>query len=198
MESSLEQLRSARQQRGLSQTEVANRIGTTQSAIARLEATASDPRLSTVERYAEAIGLRLTVTSDGSTSLRQTAGAIQASLGRDDPSEALRHIIQFIDDVRRLDPGLRRQAVLVEPEPTGDRRWDALLAGIAEYASLTFGFAVPGWTAAPSRFLTRFWFVIEDILRRPAPGLAALAFVSSPPPLAARGVFLDRESLVSV
>lgn len=41
---------------GLSQTEVAARMGTSQSAVARLEASAGDVRLSTVERYAAAVG----------------------------------------------------------------------------------------------------------------------------------------------
>jgi transcriptional regulator with XRE-family HTH domain len=41
---------------GLSQTEVAARMGTSQSAVARLEAVAGDVRLSTLERYAEAVG----------------------------------------------------------------------------------------------------------------------------------------------
>jgi len=40
---------------GLSQTVVAARMGTSQSAIARLEAGRSDPRLSTLERYAAAL-----------------------------------------------------------------------------------------------------------------------------------------------
>lgn len=97
-----------------------------------------------------------------------------------------------------MDAESRAGAVRGEPDPVGDRRWDALLAGTAEYACRLFNLAVPGWTAAPGRFLHRFWFVIEDIIGRPAPGLAAMAFVSSPPPLANRGVFLDRASLVSV
>ena len=41
---------------GLSQTEVAARMGTSQSAVARLESGASDIRLSTLERYAAAVG----------------------------------------------------------------------------------------------------------------------------------------------
>lgn len=41
---------------GLSQTEVAARMGTSQSAVARLEAGAADIRLSTLERYAAALG----------------------------------------------------------------------------------------------------------------------------------------------
>lgn len=41
---------------GLTQTEVAARMGTSQSAVARVEAGGSDVRLSTVERYAAAVG----------------------------------------------------------------------------------------------------------------------------------------------
>jgi transcriptional regulator with XRE-family HTH domain len=41
---------------GLSQTEVAARMGTSQSAVARLESGATDVRASTLERYAAAIG----------------------------------------------------------------------------------------------------------------------------------------------
>jgi predicted transcriptional regulator len=44
---------------GLSQTEVAARMGTSQSAVARLESGAADLRLSTLERYAEAIDQQL-------------------------------------------------------------------------------------------------------------------------------------------
>ncbi len=44
---------------GLSQTEVAARMGTSQSAVARLESGLADLRLSTLERYAAAIGQRL-------------------------------------------------------------------------------------------------------------------------------------------
>jgi transcriptional regulator with XRE-family HTH domain len=40
---------------GLSQTEVAARMGTSQSAVARLESARSDVRLSTLERYAAAL-----------------------------------------------------------------------------------------------------------------------------------------------
>lgn len=41
---------------GLSQTEVAARMGTSQSAVARLESGTADLRLSTLERYAAALG----------------------------------------------------------------------------------------------------------------------------------------------
>ena len=41
---------------GLTQTEVAARMGTSQSAVARIESGDADVRLSTLERYAAALG----------------------------------------------------------------------------------------------------------------------------------------------
>lgn len=54
-----EELADQRRALGLSQTQVAARMGTSQSAVARLEAGASDTLVSTLERYAEALGGRL-------------------------------------------------------------------------------------------------------------------------------------------
>ncbi|MDA8283011.1 MAG: helix-turn-helix domain-containing protein [Actinomycetota bacterium] len=51
-----QELVSRRVQLGLSQTEVAARMGTSQSAVARLESGTADLRLSTLERYAAALG----------------------------------------------------------------------------------------------------------------------------------------------
>jgi transcriptional regulator with XRE-family HTH domain len=48
-----------RRRLGLSQTEVAARMATSQSAVARLERGAADLRLSTLQRYAAAIGCDL-------------------------------------------------------------------------------------------------------------------------------------------
>ncbi|HSZ39220.1 MAG TPA: helix-turn-helix transcriptional regulator [Trebonia sp.] len=50
---------------GLSQTEVAARMGTSQSAVARLESGTTDVRASTLERYAAAIGGEITWRLDG-------------------------------------------------------------------------------------------------------------------------------------
>ena len=55
----LRSLADRRRKLGLSQTLVAARMGTSQSALARLEAGESDPRISTVERYALAVGQEL-------------------------------------------------------------------------------------------------------------------------------------------
>ena len=55
----IERLVERRRELGLSQTDVAARMGTSQSAVARLEAARSDTRVSTLERYATALGSSL-------------------------------------------------------------------------------------------------------------------------------------------
>jgi len=54
-----DELADRRRALGLSQTEVAARMGTSQSAVARIETGGSDVLLSTVDRYATALGRRL-------------------------------------------------------------------------------------------------------------------------------------------
>jgi ribosome-binding protein aMBF1 (putative translation factor) len=54
------ELAGRRQAAGLSQTEIAARMGTSQSAVARLESGTADVRASTLERYAAAVGGQIT------------------------------------------------------------------------------------------------------------------------------------------
>ena len=55
----LRALAEERRTRGLSRTVIAARMGTSEAAVARLEAGEVDPRLSTIERFADALGKRL-------------------------------------------------------------------------------------------------------------------------------------------
>jgi len=59
----LDEVLKARVESGLTQAEVAERVGTTQSAIARLESSAPkhSPSIATLQRYAKALGYRLEV-----------------------------------------------------------------------------------------------------------------------------------------
>jgi transcriptional regulator with XRE-family HTH domain len=57
----LAELVAERRAAGLSQAEVADRMGTSQPAVARVEAGAVDVRLSTLQRYAAAVGRQLEV-----------------------------------------------------------------------------------------------------------------------------------------
>ena len=53
------ELIAARARAGLTQSEVAQRMGTTQSAVARLEGGKAAPSIRSLQRYAQAIGCRL-------------------------------------------------------------------------------------------------------------------------------------------
>lgn len=55
------QVREMREAHGLSQRQLAERMRTTQSVIARLEAGGSKPSMSTLERVAEALGSSLDI-----------------------------------------------------------------------------------------------------------------------------------------
>jgi ribosome-binding protein aMBF1 (putative translation factor) len=52
-------LRQARERAGVTQTTIAKKLHTKKSAISRIENHAEDIRLSTLEKYARALGLRL-------------------------------------------------------------------------------------------------------------------------------------------
>jgi DNA-binding XRE family transcriptional regulator len=54
-------LRQAREAAGLTQGEVAERLQTKKSAISRIENHADDVRLSTIRRYAEAVGATIRI-----------------------------------------------------------------------------------------------------------------------------------------
>lgn len=66
------EIRRLRETRGLSQRELAEKVGTTQSAIARLEAGNISPSLPTLDRIADALGAELTVAF---TDLKHLTGA---------------------------------------------------------------------------------------------------------------------------
>jgi transcriptional regulator with XRE-family HTH domain len=52
----------ARARSGLTQAQIAEKMGTTQSAVARLESGKAKPSFSTLEKYAAATGSRLSIT----------------------------------------------------------------------------------------------------------------------------------------
>src|SRR5438552_2504819 len=75
----LDEILRARAATGLSQADVAARIGTTQSAVARLESAAGkhSPSIATLQRYASALGYRVQVrlVKEPASSYRVNKGA---------------------------------------------------------------------------------------------------------------------------
>lgn len=103
--------------------------------------------------------------------------------------EMLRLVRQFVVDVDR-DPNA--SMIAAEPATTGDRRWDALVAGVVEDVAYRHRLPTPAWTRHPSRYLDEWWFVTDVRALRP------WALKESPPAVANHGVFIRRASLVNV
>src|SRR5579884_3026210 len=93
-------IRDARRGAGLSQAALASRLGTTQSAIARLERDATSPRVATVERALAACSRRLELGSrPWQPSVDETLVARMLSLPA---GERIKGFERTYDDVRRL------------------------------------------------------------------------------------------------
>jgi hypothetical protein len=89
----------------------------------------------------------------------ETAIQVRRCLVVPDEHEALRWVALFIAEFKRLAPKDQVGTVADEPPPTGDRRWDAMLAGVVEQLCFEQGLAIPSWVMQPGRFLDRGVFV---------------------------------------
>ena len=115
------QLAEQRQAAGLSQTEVAALMGTSQSAVARIESGTADVRASTLERYAAAVGSQIAWHLDHP--------AERAEGTQETPSRMTQHAPTSHCRARRPARGIpaypaptRDQACRVWPDPKADWR----------------------------------------------------------------------------
>jgi len=86
----LRSLADRRRELGLSQTAVAARMGTSQSALARLEGGEADPRITTVQRYALAMGEELAHRRVAARKVSRSVRAKAGSILLEDASSELR------------------------------------------------------------------------------------------------------------
>lgn len=99
-------LREARESAGLTQAELAARLGTNQSSVARLESPRSNPRLSTLQRALAATGNQLELKLQAATYPGIDESMIRASLART-PAERLATFTGAYRGLRRLAPTVR-------------------------------------------------------------------------------------------
>jgi len=150
---------------GLSQRRIAALTGRSQPEIGRLLSEVNGPA-------------RAWMTARGA------AEAIKAELEQGDEDFALRTLIGAINDFRGLrDPGEIRD-FLRRPRPTGDRRWDTLLAASVGRACRKRALTAPKWTRrAP---LESWWFPSEG-----GGLLAARTMSRTPIDFSRLGIWLD-------
>ncbi len=71
---------------------------------------------------------------------------------------------EFLEEYRWAPADSRVDLLADEPGPTGDARWDALLAALAEHLLAQADLAPPAWVEA--RVLRRAWFPAELAIHR--------------------------------
>ncbi len=152
-------------QRGLSQRRIAELTSRSQPEVSRLLREIGSPA-------------RTWLTA------RLAAEAIKDELQRGDEDFALRTLVGAINDFRGLSQPVEIQEFLRRPRPTGDRRWDTLIAAAIAQACRRRGVPAPKWTRrAP---LESWWF--------PANGgglLAARTMARTPIDFSRLGIWLD-------
>jgi hypothetical protein len=119
-------------------------------------------------------------------SIAEIAEAVRAALepsGRGE-HDARRSAFYFVPQFDSATPKERLQMVEQSPPPTGDARYDALLAALVEHLCARWDMPTPVWADEPERFVEPWWFVSG--LR----SLHATALVQSPISFARRGVFI--------
>jgi transcriptional regulator with XRE-family HTH domain len=189
-------LRDLRRQLGLTQVELARRAGTSQAAISAYEAGAKTPSLATLERLAAAMGAEVDLVGPRPAyrgSMAQVAARLRETGGPEgDKNYAIRLCADFLTWARRAAAYEVVRSVAQPPPGTGEERFDALIAGVAEMACLSAEVASPPWVRQRSGSLRPWWFTTEK------ESLWPYLMVHTPAALAGRGVFIDADSLHSV
>jgi transcriptional regulator with XRE-family HTH domain len=185
-------IRDARQAAGITQLELASRAGTAQPAVAAYESGAKAPSLATLERLLDACEYDVEVRANprvrrGAASLAELAQTIAEDLAQGRERDALRLLFGFADDFRGSSRAGRLALMRDEPPPTGDARFDAALAGVAELFAAEGAMLAPAWVNDRGRFVEPWWFVASR------PEFHAYTLANTPAVLARHGVFMARE-----
>jgi transcriptional regulator with XRE-family HTH domain len=168
------------------------RAGTAQPAVAAYESGTRTPNLATLERLLGACEHDMELVARprvrrGAASLAELGRAIREDLEHGRERDALRLLFGFADDFRGSSGPGRAALLSDEPPPTGDGRFDAALAGVAELFAAEGALAAPAWVDGPARFVEPWWFVASR------PEFHAYTLANTPALLARHGVFMARE-----
>lgn len=187
-----ELLQEARWVAGRSQHVLAGLAGTPQPRVSEIERAVSDPTVGTLDRLVRAAGHQLAVLPTRAPTAAAAARVVARHLrsGSGGEERAFRALIGFSDGLAAAESAVRVALCVSEPALTGDRRFDAALAGLAEHHLRSGRLPVPGWVGSAERTVVPAWIVDVDagvgIERR------------TPPALRRHGVLLDAAELDSV
>lgn len=184
-------VRAARKSRNLTQKALAQRTNVDQGRVSRCEG-GREVEFSTIERLLSSTGHRLYSAPTRRDDVATIAAAIRTDLRAGDKYSALRELIQLSDNLTSEHGLVRGVLGLAEPEPTGDRAWDAALAALVDLRLSEEGLPTPEWVDAPNRRLPAPRTLdVDPADPVPAPDDVPVEFLE-------RGVLVWRETLASV
>jgi hypothetical protein len=101
-----------------------------------------------------------------------------------------RLLLGFLDEFSQTDTADRAALIASEADPTGDRKWDVMLAAVAEHLAFANDLPSPLWVRKPEReWLGYVWWVVDLPSARP------WALAHSPAAFRHRGIFLHPDDL---
>jgi transcriptional regulator with XRE-family HTH domain len=185
-------VRDARRNADITQAELARRAGTSQPAVAAYEKGMRTPSIETLRRLMDACecDVELSVSPHvrrGAESLEEIAQVMREDLNDGQEDDALRLVFGFADDFRGSSRPGQIALLRDEPPPTGAPRFDAALAGTAEFFAGEAELVAPRWVDGPGRFVEPWWFVSSRL------AFDAYVLQHTPAVFARHGVFIARE-----
>lgn len=183
-------LRQSRLAVHLSQRAAASAAHVPQASIGRVESGSRDVAVATLDAFLRPMGNRLIAVPLKGRPVAESAVAIADALDRQDEDTAFREFIQTNDDLAAETAVGRVVLSCAPPPPTGDRRFDALLAALVEYRLNEIGAPRPEWVGTTAPLVVP-WYVDPY-------SEAHLDQVSVPSEFARRGVILDESELSSI
>lgn len=189
-----ELVRRTRAETGLSVRALAAAAGVAASTVHRIEKSELEPTVDTLRCILQAAGmlLRIEPELDYAASLVGLARSIREDIAGNDRTWPVRKAAELVTRFHYADPESRQRMITAEPPSTGDQRWDAFVAAVAEWLAVRYGLEVPAWAYHHSRYLRRGWWIT------PMMSMRAWEYAGSPASFKNRGVYLHRESLVNV
>ena len=183
-------LRQAREATGLSQGAVAAAAGVGQPMISLYERQGREPTWTTFVRLIRGAGavpaLRVEPLPPAALTLADLADHLAAA---DDDRRRRRLVLEFVGRYSATQLDRRRSLIAERPDPTGDRRWDALLGAMGEHLAFHDDIDPPQWCADADRFLAAAWYWVN------LPSVRRRALLTTPTAFRRRNVWLDRADL---
>ena len=186
-------LRSVRHASGLSLAAVARAADTSATNVSAYERGVKRANDATLVRLTASVraGSDSPIYRNRLVTVPAEAAAIRSGLRQGwSTADLLRVVRELRSNAKHLRNDTDLAAFYARPSTTGDRRWDALLAGVAEVDALRDGHEVPAW--ARGHDLPHLWFVGSS------PSLHPHALAHTPSSLAVRGIVIDGAALESV